>query len=232
MSAIEMLSYANYEINLQRLEGIKPDQNEDDASLFSSSLPIKNYLFGGDSKTLIKRIELSKKAIGKSRENTSKKYDLKQYGRSQGTINIKSLYFLVQLRRAGVGAESLINFNSTVLRPVLEYGAQVFHHKLQDYLCEDLGRVQKQAFPIIAPGLPYQLCLDSFELESLSVRREKLCCKLFNEIFDEQHISTAFCLQEIIHQTISGGKELLACQVLKLNVLKRLLFLQCAAVTI
>ena len=73
MSAIEMLSYANYEINLQRLEGIKPDQNEDDASLFSSSLPINNFLFGGDSKTLIKRIELSKKATGKSRENTSKK---------------------------------------------------------------------------------------------------------------------------------------------------------------
>ena len=217
MSAIEMLSYANYEINLQRLEG---GQNEDDAPLFSSSLPMNNFLFGGDSKKLIKRIELSKKATGKSRENTSKKYDLKQHGRSQGTINIKSLYFLVQLRRAGIGAESLINFNSTVIRPVFEYGAQVFHHKLQDYLCEDLERVQKRAFSIIAPGLPYQLCLDSFELESLSVRREKLCCKLFNEISDEQHISTAFCPQEIIYQTISGGKELLACQVLKLNVLK------------
>ena len=67
MSAIEMLSYANYEINLQRLEGIKPDQNEDDTSLFSSSLPINNFLFGGDSKTLIKRIELSKKAPAKNR---------------------------------------------------------------------------------------------------------------------------------------------------------------------
>ena len=232
MSAIEMLSYANYEINLQRLEGIKLDQNEDNTSLFSSSLPINNFLFGGDSKASIKRIKLSKKATGKSPENTSKKYDLKQYGRSQGTINIKSLYFLVQLRRAGVGAESLINFNSTGIRPVLEYGAQVFHHKLQDYLCEDLERVQKRAFSIIAPGLPYQLCLDSFELETLSFRREKLRCKLFNEISDEQHISTAFCLQEIIHHTISGGNELLACQVLKLNVLKRHLFLQCAAVTI
>ena len=37
-------------------------------------------------------------------------------------------------------------------------------------------------------------------------------------------ISSAFCLQDIIHRTISGGKELLACQVLKLNVLKRHLF--------
>ena len=47
-------------------------------------------------------------------------------------------------------------------------------------------RVQKRALSIIAPDIPYQLCLDSFELESLSVRREKLCCKLFNEICDEQ----------------------------------------------
>ena len=99
----------------------------------------------------------------------------------------KRLYFLVQLRRAGVGAESLIKFYCTVIRPVLEYGAQVFHHNLQDYLCEALERVQKQALSIIAPDLPYQLCLDCFELESLSVRRERLCCRLFNEIFDEQH---------------------------------------------
>ena len=97
------------------------------------------------------------------------------------------LYFLVQLRRAGVGAESLIKFYCTVMRPVLEYGAHVFHHKLQGYLREDLERLQKRALSIIAPDLPYQLCLDSFELESLNVRREKLCCKLFNEISDEQH---------------------------------------------
>ncbi|XP_068689994.1 uncharacterized protein [Montipora foliosa] len=49
----------------------------------------------------------------------------------------KRLHFLVQLRRTGVGAESLIKFYCTVVRPVLEYGAQVFHHKLQDYLRED-----------------------------------------------------------------------------------------------
>ena len=54
----------------------------------------------------------------------------------------KRLYLLVQLRRAGVGAKSLIKFYCTVIRPVLEYGAQVFHHNLQDYLCEDLERVQ------------------------------------------------------------------------------------------
>ena len=100
----------------------------------------------------------------------------------------KRLYFLVQLRRAGVGAESLIKFYCTVIRPVLEYGAQVFNHKLQDYLCEDLERVQKRALSIIAPDLPYQLCLDSFELESLSVRREKLCCKLFNEISEHHNL--------------------------------------------
>ena len=65
------------------------------------------------------------------------------------------LYFLVQLRRAGVGAGSLIKFYCTVIRQVLEYGAQVFHHKLQDYLCEDLERVPKRALSIIAPDLPY-----------------------------------------------------------------------------
>ena len=137
----------------------------------------------------------------------------------------KRLYFLVQLRRAGVGAESLIKFYSAVIRPVLEYGAQVFHHNLQDYLCEDLERVHKQALSIIiiAPDLPYQLCLDCFELESLSVRRERLCCKLINEIFDEQH-NLHSLLPPRHHHTISGSKELLACQVLKPNILKTNLF--------
>ena len=54
----------------------------------------------------------------------------------------KRLYFLVQLRRAGVGAKSLIKFYFTVIRPVLEYGAQVLRHNLQYCLCEDLERVR------------------------------------------------------------------------------------------
>ena len=54
----------------------------------------------------------------------------------------KRLYFLVQLRRADFGAESLSKFYCMVIRPVLEYRAQVFHHNLQDYPCEDLERVQ------------------------------------------------------------------------------------------
>lgn len=55
MSAIEMMSYANYEINLRRRECIKPDLNEDYTSLFSSSVPINNFLFGGDTYSSLAR---------------------------------------------------------------------------------------------------------------------------------------------------------------------------------
>ncbi|EDO30430.1 predicted protein [Nematostella vectensis] len=49
MSSIEMLSYANYELNCRRRECMKPDLNDDYTSLFSSSVPINKFLFGGDT---------------------------------------------------------------------------------------------------------------------------------------------------------------------------------------
>ena len=61
----------------------------------------------------------------------------------------KRLYFLVCLKRAGLGCAVVIRFYCTVIRPVLEYCAQVFHHSLPEYLSADLERVQKRALAFI-----------------------------------------------------------------------------------
>jgi hypothetical protein len=55
----------------------------------------------------------------------------------------KRLYFLILLKRANVPACDIVNFYCTVIRPVLEYCAPVFHHALPVYLCDDLERIQK-----------------------------------------------------------------------------------------
>ena len=52
----------------------------------------------------------------------------------------KRLYFLILLKRANVPACDIVNFYCTVIRPVLEYFAPVFHHALPVYACDDLER--------------------------------------------------------------------------------------------
>lgn len=73
-------------------------------------------------------------------------------------------------------------FNCTVIRPVLEYCAPVFHHALPQYLSDDIERVQKRALSIICPYASYSECLVRFDLVTLHARRVALCSKLFESI--------------------------------------------------
>ena len=94
------------------------------------------------------------------------------------------LYFLRQLKRAGLRPEDLIQFYVTCIRPVIEYACEAFHDSLPQYLSNDLEGLQKRAFCIIFPELHYQEVLESFNILSLHDRRVKLTTKLFNEIMN------------------------------------------------
>ena len=48
------------------------------------------------------------------------------------------LYFLKQLKRAGLATKDLLLFYLTFVRPVTEYACQVFHNSLTKYLSDDL----------------------------------------------------------------------------------------------
>ena len=92
----------------------------------------------------------------------------------------KHLYFLILLKRANVPACDIVNFYCTVIRPVLEYCAPVFHH--------DLERIQKRALSIISSGLSYTDNLMKLNISSLRDRRLKLCKKLFQSVIsDTEH---------------------------------------------
>lgn len=92
MEAIETMSFANYEINARRRECIKPDLNDDYMSLFSASVPINQFLFGGDTSKRLEDIEKTNKVVRKamvqqspySRHRNYKSGGLHKYrGRSQ-----------------------------------------------------------------------------------------------------------------------------------------------------
>jgi len=61
----------------------------------------------------------------------------------------KRLYFLKQLKRAGVPHAQLLHFYLTVIRPVLEYAAPVWHHSLNKSQKNQIEAIQKRAIRII-----------------------------------------------------------------------------------
>ena len=70
----------------------------------------------------------------------------------------KQLYFLKQLKRAGVPPQQLLHFYATVIRPVLEYCTPVWHYAITRLQTEHLESIQKRAIRIIYPftrGMSY-----------------------------------------------------------------------------
>ena len=87
----------------------------------------------------------------------------------------KRLYILRLLRRSNANNETLITVYCTVIRPILEYACQVWHFNIQNYLCEDMERVQKRVLKITVPSLSYCEALTITNLTTLRERRTKLC---------------------------------------------------------
>jgi len=89
----------------------------------------------------------------------------------------KRLYFLKPLKRAEVPAQQLLHFYATVIRPVVEYCAPVWHYAIIRSQAEHLESIQKRAIHIIYPftrGMSYSNILFVAELTSLESRRDQL----------------------------------------------------------
>ena len=93
-----------------------------------------------------------------------------------------SLELMLHRGQPNIPLSDIVNFYCTVIRPVLEYCAPVFHHALPQYLSDDIERVQKRALSIICPYASYSECLVRFDLVTLHARRVALCSKLFESI--------------------------------------------------
>ena len=97
----------------------------------------------------------------------------------------KRLYLLLQLKRAKVHTEELVQFYVACIQSVLPYGCQVCHFSLSQYLTLTFERILKRALRII---FGYEVhCSDALSrsgLVTLEQRRTELCKKLFNKIVE------------------------------------------------
>jgi len=106
------------------------------------------------------------------------------------------LYFLKQLKRAGLSNRHLLHFYATVIRPVLEYCAPVWHYALTKAQSESLEAIRKRAIHIThnpTRGMPYSSMLYCTNIDSLASRREELSRDFFRNILDR-----AFCLHSLL----------------------------------
>ena len=97
------------------------------------------------------------------------------------------LYFLKQLRRAGVPPAQLLHFYMAVIRPVLEYAAPVWHHLLTKAHTDQIEAIQRRALRIafsFTNDMPYTNALHCANIPSLSDRREQLSRKFFKSILE------------------------------------------------
>jgi len=60
----------------------------------------------------------------------------------------KQVYFLKQLKRVGVPQNQLLHFYTSVIRPVLEYAAPVWHHLINRTQAQQLESIQIKISPV------------------------------------------------------------------------------------
>ena len=93
--------------------------------------------------------------------------------------------YVKQLKRAGVPYAQLLHFYLTVIRPVLEYAAPVWHHLITKAHTEQIEAVQRRAIRIIYSYTCDMLYINALyiaDIPSLVDRREQLSRVLFKSI--------------------------------------------------
>ena len=104
------------------------------------------------------------------------------------------LWILRRLKSHGANESELRDIYCKHIRSILEYGAAVWHSGLTLENKANIERVQKAALTIILGKryINYENALATLKLDSLSLRREKLCLKFAKKSFKSKKFATWF----------------------------------------
>ena len=99
----------------------------------------------------------------------------------------KRLYLLKVFKSYGAPEKDLMAFYTSVIRSVLECGAEVWHGSLTGEQCYDIERIQKRALRIIYPESTYNEALTKCGITTLESRRETKCVNLVKDVMVSTH---------------------------------------------
>ena len=97
------------------------------------------------------------------------------------------LHFLSQLRRTKMTPKDMVNVYTSLIRPIIEYAAQLWHPGLTSAQIDLLESIQQRALSIAYPTASYEEALQASGLDTLSQRRDELCKRLFSSCQDTTH---------------------------------------------
>jgi len=106
------------------------------------------------------------------------------------------LYFLKQLKRAGLGIDDLLFFYCSAIRPIMEYACPVWHSGLTVKQSRTLESLQKRALNIIFPDMDFKMSVIMACIDTLQVRREVLTKRFFRRSVMQESSCLPYLLPE------------------------------------
>ena len=100
------------------------------------------------------------------------------------------------------GTNTLITVYTTIIRPVLEYACQVWHFNIQEYLSEDIEKIQRRALRISLPLMSYREARNFTGIPLLKARRETLCEQFFKKNENNDKLS------ELLHHKATADYDM------------------------
>jgi len=102
-----------------------------------------------------------------------------------------------QLKRAGLSSNQLLHYYVSVIRPVLEYSAPVWHYALTKEQTHQIEKIQKHAIHIIfnfSRGMPYTSMLYTANLNTLnSLYPYRFCYRLLYSLYSNIQLFSCMC---------------------------------------
>ena len=99
----------------------------------------------------------------------------------------RRIHYIITMKRAGFSTTKLVQMFGSLVRPVLEYAAPLWHSGLTKGQSDGIEDVQERVLRIIFPGKGYTDALKESGLAKLAVRRNDHCKKLFIQMGDPAH---------------------------------------------
>ncbi len=99
----------------------------------------------------------------------------------------KRLFLLKIIKSYGASTDDMKSFYVAVIRPTLEYGAQVWNGGITKEQSNEIERIQKRALKIIYKEDDYNKALRIAKIERLEKRRDRMCIELIKEMSNPNH---------------------------------------------
>jgi hypothetical protein len=160
--------------------GINATKTKDMLMAFGEDLGIPQLTLGNE---LVERVH-SSKLLGVIISDDLKWEEHIHYINSKAG---KRLYYLRELKHAGLSKEDLICIYLALIRPVCEYACPVWSTCLTLEQKQTIESIQRRSLRIINPILNYDEARSEYNLPTLEERRDKLCMKFFREMCNPNH---------------------------------------------